>query len=153
RSSGASSWRACTGCSPACTAGVGSRSSPPRRASRPRCARSVAPPTALDKSPPGRYAPCVPPLHHLSPRSAEILAAVIRAIRPRGHGFDQPIDDDVLVEIDRTVPFMPRPLQLLFPAGLRLLEWGPLALTGRPVRMTRMSREAALEYCERWLHS
>ena len=31
--------------------------------------------------------------------STRILRAVIAAIRPRGHGFDQPIDDDVLGDI------------------------------------------------------
>jgi len=95
----------------------------------------------------------VPQLEYLSPGSAAILRAVIQAIRPRGHGFDQPIDEEVLVEIDRTIPFMPRSLQLLFPLGLRLLEWGPLAFTGRPTRLSRLPREQALALCERWLHS
>jgi hypothetical protein len=93
------------------------------------------------------------PLEHLSPGSAAVLRAVIAAIRPRGHGFDQPIDEDVLVEVDRTIPFMPRPLQLLFPVGLRLLEWGPVAFTGRPTRLSRLPRADALALCERWLHS
>jgi len=92
-------------------------------------------------------------LEHLSPGSAAILRAVIQAIRPRGHGFDQPIDEEVLVEVDRTIPFMPRPLQFLFPLGLRLLEWSPLPFTGRAARLSRLSREEALAVCERWLHS
>jgi hypothetical protein len=95
----------------------------------------------------------VPALEHLSPRSAEILRSVIATIRPRGHGFDQPIDDDVLAEVDRTVPFMPRPLRILFPLGLRLLEWGPLLFAARPTRLSRMPREEALALCERWLRS
>jgi hypothetical protein len=94
----------------------------------------------------------VPPLRHLSPRSAEILRAVVVAIRPRGHGFDQPIEDDVLLEIDRTVPYLPPLLRLAFPLGLRLLEWGPLFFVGEPTRLTRMEPERALAYCERWLH-
>ena len=99
------------------------------------------------------YAAPVSATEHLSSRSAAILRSVIAIIRPRGHGFDQPIDDDVLAEIDRTVPFMPRPLQLLFPLGLRLLEWGPLVFAARPTRLSRLPREEALALCERWLHS
>jgi hypothetical protein len=95
----------------------------------------------------------VPALEHLSPRSAEILRSLIATIRPRGHGFDQPIDDDVLAEVDRTVRFMPRPLRILFPLGLRLLEWGPVVLAGTPTRLSRMPREDALALCERWLRS
>jgi hypothetical protein len=95
----------------------------------------------------------VPAPEHLSPRSVEILRSLIATIRPRGHGFDQPIDEDVLVEVDRTVPFMPRPLRLLYPLGLRLLEWGPLVFAGRPTRLSRMPREEALALCKRWLHS
>ena len=78
---------------------------------------------------------------------------MIATIRPRGHGFDQPIDDDVLTEVDRTVPFMPRPLRILFPLGLRLLEWGPLLFAARPTRLSRMPRQDALALCERWLQS
>lgn len=91
-------------------------------------------------------------LRHLSPRSAEILRAVIAAIRPRGHGFDHPIDEDVLVEIDRTIPFAPAPLRLTLPIGLRWLEWGALLSPGRR-RLTRLRREAALLYLESWLES
>jgi hypothetical protein len=95
----------------------------------------------------------VPAPEHLSPRSAAILRSVIATIRPRGHGFDQPIDEDVLAEIDRTVPFMQLSLRMLFPIGLRLLEWGPLLFAGRPTRLSRMPREEALAFCERWLQS
>ena len=90
---------------------------------------------------------------NLSPASTEILRAVIRAIRPHGHGFDQPIEEDVLLEVDRTIPFLPAPLRLLFPLGLRLLEWGPLPFTGKPTRLSKMPREEALHYCEGWLES
>ncbi|MGH7822404.1 MAG: hypothetical protein ACREQ9_21785 [Candidatus Binatia bacterium] len=90
---------------------------------------------------------------HLSPASAAILRAVIAAIRPRGHGFDQPIDEDVLLEVDRTVPYFPAPLRLAFPLGLRLLEWGPLLFAGRAARMSRMPCAEAAAYLDGWLHS
>lgn len=90
---------------------------------------------------------------HLSPRSVEILRAVVAAIRPRGHGFDQPIDEDVLLEIDRTVPYAPAPLRMTLPLGLRALEWTPLLWGAGATRLTVMRREEALPYLERWLGS
>jgi hypothetical protein len=82
-----------------------------------------------------------------------ILRAVIAAIRPRGHGFDQPVDEDVLVEIDRTLPYLPNPSRLGLPLGLRLLEWGPFVFAGRPTRLSRMNRDEARVYLQRWLDS
>jgi hypothetical protein len=90
-------------------------------------------------------------LQHLSPVSATILRAVIAALRPRGHGFDQPIDEDVLVEIDRTLPYLPRLSRIGLPLGLRLLEWGPLVFAGRPTRLSRMSRDEARAHLQGWL--
>ena len=57
--------------------------------------------------------------------TARILRAAVAAIRPRGHGFDQPIDADVLSEMQRFFVHLPTPMRLGFPVGLRLLEWGP----------------------------
>lgn len=84
--------------------------------------------------------------------SERILRACLAAIRPRGSGFDQPIEEDVLAEVDAMLPQLPATLRLLFPVGLRLLEWGP-PLFARPRRLARMSRlpEAeALAYLEGW---
>ena len=53
----------------------------------------------------------------MSRGQARILRAVIAAIRPRGHGFDQPIDDDVLRDIQRFLPYLPWPLRLGLPLG------------------------------------
>lgn len=90
---------------------------------------------------------------NLSNGSAAILRAVVAAIRPRGHGFDQPIDEDVLAEIDRTLPFFPAPLRLGLPLGLRLLEWGPCVFAGRFTRMSRMSSLEAQRYIRGWIES
>lgn len=90
---------------------------------------------------------------HLSPRSAAILRALIAAIRPRGHGFDQPIDEDVLDEVDRTLPCLPTLSRIGLPLGLELLEWGPLLFTGRPTRLSKMTRDAARAYLQGWLDS
>ena len=92
-------------------------------------------------------------LRNISPGSAAILSAVIAAIRPRGHGFDHPIDDDVLAELDRIVALMPPMLRLGFPLGLRVLEWGPPLLRAMPSRMSRMPPDKAIGYCQSLLES
>jgi hypothetical protein len=90
---------------------------------------------------------------NLSPASAGILRAVIAAIRPRGHGFDQPIDEDVLREMDATIPFLPPTVRAGFPLGLRLLEWGPFVFARTASRMSRMPRDDARRYFASWLES
>ncbi len=87
--------------------------------------------------------------------SEAILRSVADAIRPRGSGFDQPIDEDVIRELDEFFPFLPPLLRLGFPLGLRLLEWG-VPLFARPRRFARMSRlstEERLAYLENWLEA
>jgi len=86
----------------------------------------------------------------LSPASRRILGAVITAIRPRGHGFDQPIDADVLAEIERFLPFLPAPLRLGLPLGLRLLELGPLLFARRACRFSSMAPAEGCAYLARW---
>jgi hypothetical protein len=90
---------------------------------------------------------------NLSPRSADILRAVVDALRPRGHGFDESIDDDVLLEIDRTTPYLPPLTRLALPLGLRLVEWGPPLFTGRARRFTALNRQEARAYLQGWLDS
>jgi len=77
--------------------------------------------------------------------TARILRAAIAAIRPRGHGFDQPIDDDVLAEMQRFFVHLPTPMRLGFPVGLRLLEWGPPVFARRMVRFSDMPAGEARE--------
>jgi len=96
-----------------------------------------------------------PPVDNLSASSARIVRSLITAIRPHGSGFDQPIDDDVLREIDAYMPFLPAPLRFAFPLGLRLLEWGP-CLFARPRRLARLSAlspDEAERYLEGWLEA
>ena len=94
-------------------------------------------------------------LEHLGAGSTRILVAATAAIRPRGHGFDQAIEADVLREIDGFLPYLPGTLRALFPLGLRLLEWGP-PLFARPRRLARLSslpRDEAEAYLEGWLEA
>ena len=77
-----------------------------------------------------------------------ILRAAVAAIRPRGHGFDQPIDADVLSEVEHFLPHLPTPMRLAFPVGLRLLEYGPPLFARRLTRFSAMTPEAARAYLE-----
>ena len=83
-----------------------------------------------------------------SPGTARILRAAIAAIRPRGHGFDQPVDDDVLEEIQRFIPYLPGPMRIAFPAGLRLLEYGPPLFARRWSRFSALPIDQARAYLE-----
>jgi hypothetical protein len=89
----------------------------------------------------------------MSRGTTRILRAVIAAIRPRGHGFDQPIDDDVLRQVVGFFPFLPWPLRLGLSAGLRLVELGPPVLAHRWTRFTRMPPRDAAEYLASFQHA
>jgi hypothetical protein len=77
----------------------------------------------------------------------------VATIRPRGHGFDQPIDADVLAEIERFLPHLPWPLRLGLLLGLRLIEWGPPLFAHRLTRFSRLPREAARAYLASFQHA
>lgn len=88
----------------------------------------------------------------LSTTTVRILRAAVAAIRPRGHGFDQAIDDDVLAEVVAYFPYLPTPMRLAFPVGLRLLEVGPPLVLRRPARFSGLPPDQARAYLER-LHA
>ena len=95
------------------------------------------------------------PTWNLGAGSRRILRAFVDTARPRGNGFDQEVDEDVLRQIDRLLSFLPTPLRFLLPVGLRLLEFGP-PIFARPRRLARMSslpRDEALRYLEGWLEA
>lgn len=93
----------------------------------------------------------MPASRPLSDEARRILRAASDAVRPRGHGFDQPIDDDLIAGIEAFVPHLPRPLRFAFPAGLRLLEWSPPLVLGRFARFSRLPPEDARRCLERAL--
>jgi hypothetical protein len=86
----------------------------------------------------------------MSGGSRRILRAVIAAIRPRGHGFDQPVDDDVLRDVEAFVAFLPRALRIGLPVGLRLVEYGPAFQAGRARRFSSMPPAEAAAYLTRF---
>ena len=87
----------------------------------------------------------------LSREARRILRAASDVIRPRGHGFDHAIDDDVLAGIEAFLPYLPPPMRLSFPLGLRLLEWSPPVVIRRFVRFSRLPPDEARHYLERAL--
>ena len=89
----------------------------------------------------------------LSPAQARVLRAVIAAIRPRGHGFDQPIDEDVLRDVARFLPYLPGPLRIGLPLGLYLVEYGPPLFARRLRRFSAMTPEEGRRYLAGWGHA
>ena len=85
----------------------------------------------------------------LSPAADRVLVAAVAAIRPRGHGFDQPIDAEVLERVRGFFPFLPPPLRRAFPIGLRLLQAAPLVVLRRPRRFTSLPVDDARHVLER----
>jgi hypothetical protein len=76
--------------------------------------------------------------------------AVIAAIRPRGHGFDQPLDEHVLAEIEGFLPYLPATLRIGLPLGLYLVEYGPPLFTRRLTRFTTMAPDEGGRYLAHW---
>ena len=85
----------------------------------------------------------------LSRGTVRVLRAAVAAIRPRGHGFDQAIDDDVLDAVSDFFPHLPVAMRAAFPIGLRLLEIGPPVVVRRLARFSRMAPEEGRAYLER----
>jgi hypothetical protein len=88
----------------------------------------------------------------LSTTTVRVLRAAVAAIRPRGHGFDQPIDGEVLDAVVAFFPYLPGPMRLAFPVGLRLLEIGPPLVIRRFARFSSLSAEDGRAYLEK-LHA
>jgi hypothetical protein len=94
--------------------------------------------------------PKAPAMSSLSSRQRRILRAVIAAIRPRGHGFDQPIDEHVLREVEAFLPYLPLLLRRGLPLGLHLVEWGPPLFARRWCRFSSMTAEDGGRYLAGW---
>lgn len=86
----------------------------------------------------------------LSPRRERILRAVIAAMRPRGHGFDQPIDDDVLAGVVDSLRAVPAAVRIGLIAGLDLVEYGPPLYARRWSRFSRLTPAEGLSVLARW---
>jgi len=82
-----------------------------------------------------------------------ILRAAIAAMRPRGHGLDQPIDEDVLRDVERFLPHLPARLRMRLGSTLCLMEYGPLIYARRFTRFTRMTPVEGRRYLASWEHA
>ncbi len=84
---------------------------------------------------------------------ARALRAVVAAIRPRGHGFDQPIDDDVVRDVEAGLRHVPRSLRLWITLGLYFVEFGAPLLARRFCRFSSLSPEVGFELLAPWEHA
>jgi hypothetical protein len=80
----------------------------------------------------------------------QILRAVVAAIRPRGHGFDQPIEDDVAGEVEDSIQNLPRLLGFWFKVGLLFIEYGTPLYARRLRRFSRLPASDGLAILSRW---
>jgi hypothetical protein len=80
------------------------------------------------------------------------LRAIVAAIRPRGHGFDQPIDDDVVAEVGASMQHLPLGLRIWFETGIVLLEYGMPLYARRLRRFSDLAPAEALALLSRWEH-
>jgi hypothetical protein len=88
----------------------------------------------------------------LSRGGKRVLRAVIVAMRPRGHGFDQPIDDDVLREVEASFLHLPAPFWTSFRLGLSFIQYGPPIYARRWSRFTSIPPDEGRRYLASWEH-
>jgi hypothetical protein len=81
------------------------------------------------------------------------LQAVVAAIRPRGHGFDQPIDDDVVAQVEESLHHLPATLRIWFWLGMGFVEWGTPLYARRLRRFSSLAPSEGLEILSRWEHA
>jgi hypothetical protein len=81
------------------------------------------------------------------------MRAVIAAIRPRGHGFDQPVDEDVLRDVAAFLPHLPWTFRVGLPLGLLLVEWGPPLFARRWRRFSVLPPADAAAYLAGFQHA
>ena len=74
--------------------------------------------------------------------------AIVEALRP----LPARLGPDVLAEVVAYFPYLPTPMRLAFPVGLRLLEIGPPLVLRRMARFSRLPPDDARAYLER-LHA
>ena len=89
----------------------------------------------------------------MSRGTLRIMWAAMAAIRPRGHGFDQPIEDAVMRDIQTFLAYLPTPMRIGFPIGLRLLEYGPPIFARRMTRFSTMPVDEARQYLDGFAHA
>jgi hypothetical protein len=87
-----------------------------------------------------------------SPRRERILRAVIAAMRPRGHGFDQPIDEDVLTDLTGSLHHLPVAVRRGLALGLYFIEYAPPAYARRWRRFSALTPAEGRQCLAGWEH-
>ena len=90
---------------------------------------------------------------NLSPRTAQIVRALIEVLKPRKPGFDPPIDEEILKVADNFIGHLPSHMKFLLPLGLYLLEFGTLIFVPTFRRFSRMPLEEREKYILSWTES
>jgi len=79
-----------------------------------------------------------------------ILRAVIAAMRPHEHGFDQPIDEDVLREVESSLRHLPARQRICLVGYLYFVEYGPPIYARRLRRFSKMTPSEGQKYLASW---
>jgi hypothetical protein len=88
-----------------------------------------------------------------SPRRERILRAVIAAMRPRGHGFDQPIDEDVLRDVSESLrDHLPAAVRYGLALGLYFIEYAPPVYARRWRRFSDLTPAEGVRCLAEWEH-
>jgi len=82
-----------------------------------------------------------------------IIKALIETLKPRKPGFDPPAEEQMLKVADDFIGALPSHMKILFPLGLRLLEYGTLIFVPSPIPFSRMSLESRDKYIKGWIES
>jgi len=86
----------------------------------------------------------------LSRIRTRILRAVIAAMGPLEHGFDQSVGEDVLRDTEIALFHLPTRQRICLGGGLWLMEYGPPVYARRLRRFSKMERAEAQRYLASW---
>ena len=82
-----------------------------------------------------------------------IIRALISALKPRKPDFDPKIEDYMFGIADEFLGNLPLHMKILFPIGLRLLEYGTILFMFSPKPFSWLSQEQKERYIKSWIES
>jgi len=90
---------------------------------------------------------------NLSRGTERIIRALIETLKPRKPDFDPPAEEFMLQVADDFIGALPSHMKLLFPLGLRLLEFGTIIFAPSIIPFSRMSLLKREKYVRGWMES